>query len=57
MKIWKRIGRHRLSVDLVDSLYQKVKRHSQKRNITVTKWLSRAIVKALIEEEKFDTTS
>lgn len=57
MEEWKRQGRHRISMDLMNDLYRRVLKHAEKRNVTVTKWISRAILKELIEEEKYEKDS
>lgn len=48
-----REGRKRLSVDLPLELHKKVEQLASTRNITITKYVIRAILKKVREEEQY----
>lgn len=47
----KRLSPKRLVVDIYDDLHQKIKLHSTKRNISIRKWVMRALIRAIADEE------
>lgn len=44
----------RLAVNLPSDIHAKIKLASVKRNITITKWVMRAIFQKLVHDKKFD---
>jgi len=44
----------RLSLDISKELHKKIKIRAAIRNISMLRWISRAIMKAIKEEEKYD---
>jgi len=49
-----REGRRRLSVDVPTWLHEQIKASIKRRNITMTKWVLRALYAKIIEERKRD---
>lgn len=50
----KRIGRHRLSIDIPDEMYKKIKESAVTHNVTVTRCITRALLVYLITENRID---
>lgn len=50
----KRIGRSRISLDVPKDIYTRIKRAADKRNVTITRIIIRALLVQLYEEEKYD---
>jgi hypothetical protein len=50
----KRIGRIRLSIDIPERLYERIKELAGKRNVTLTKIVVRALILRLNIEDKYD---
>ena len=50
----KRKNQERLNAYVSEEIYGKIKDQAIKRNITVTLWLSRAIIKELITQRAFE---
>lgn len=51
---WKRKGRKRLQVDIPEDLHASLNVVAKKRNITVTRYVVRALMRFLLEESKYD---
>jgi hypothetical protein len=49
-----RLGRKRLSVDVPIKIHQQIKALSIRRNITITRWVLRAIYDKIVKEKKYD---
>jgi len=49
-----REGRKRLSMDIPDEIYDEMKKRTEKRNCTITKWILAAIVQKLREEKYYE---
>jgi predicted HicB family RNase H-like nuclease len=52
MKVWKRAGRKRLSVDIPEELHKKLVFMAKRRNCTITKYVIRAIIYKLSLKER-----
>lgn len=46
-----RPGRKRLAVDMPLHIFKRVKDYAKRRNITMTKFIARALLEAIIREE------
>lgn len=44
----------RLLINIDDQMHEKIKLVAVKRNITIRKWVTRVLLKALLEEQKRD---
>lgn len=53
-KPWRRAHRRRITLDIPETIYQRMAKQIEKRNITLTKWVTRAIIKEVIQEESYD---
>lgn len=51
---WIRDNQKRLCMYLINDIHLQVKSMADKRNITVTKWVSRAILRQLLQEKKYE---
>ncbi len=51
---WKRNGRKRLQIDIPEDLHVSLNLVAKKRNITVTRYVVRALIRFLLEESKYD---
>ena len=51
--MWRRIGRKRLAMDISHEMHQRITETAKKRNITITKWVKRALYKQLLFEEQW----
>jgi len=52
MKI--RFSRKRLSVEIPDELHNKLWKMAKKRNITLTKYVTRALLRYMFDEQKYE---
>ncbi len=46
-----RAGRKRLNIDLPERIYELVQSYAQRKNITLTKYVIRALIKAIKDEK------
>lgn len=44
----------RLVVEILDELHGQIKIHAAKRGISMRVWVNRALIRAVIEEEKYN---
>lgn len=51
---WKRKGMRKLWVNIPDIMYDRLKNHAQKRNVSFTKIVNRALLKYILEEDKYE---
>jgi hypothetical protein len=50
----KRPGKHRFSLDLPIGFYEEIKQMAEARNVTITGWITLAVLEKIIKERQRD---